>query len=371
MNSPSTELFLQQCTPGVSSLRPYEGGKPVEELSRELGLSDIVKLASNENPLGPSPKAMDAIRNSIDSFARYPDGNGFYLKQALAQQLQMQPNQITLGNGSSDILEFVVRIIATPNAEVIYSQHGFAMYPIIAQACNVKPIKVPAINWGHDLDAMLAAVNENTRVVFIANPNNPTGTLLSAKAIRHFLEQLPASVICVVDEAYHEYVNADEYETALSFLNEFSNLVVTRTFSKAYGLAGLRVGYGVSHPQLADLMNRVRPPFNVNIFALAAAQAALDDHSHLQQSVKLNTAGMAAITDAASQMGLAWLPSQGNFVCIEFERDCSEIYQQLLQQGVIVRPIAGYEMPKHLRISIGTQAENDKFIQALKQVLSA
>lgn len=368
MNSRSA-LYKLAVT-GVQQLIPYVPGKPIEELERELGLTGIVKLASNENPLGPSPKALAAIQQTLPELARYPDGGGYRLKQALAEKFQVLPTQITLGNGSNELLELVARAFVTPSLEVIFSQHAFAVYPIVTQAIGATAIEVPALNYGHDLDAMRANVTPNTRMIFIANPNNPTGTLVPQQKLKQFIQSLPESVICVLDEAYDEFVSAEGQSDSLSWLKECPNLLITRTFSKAYGLAGLRVGYAFSSPEMADLLNRVRQPFNNNMLALAAAEAALMDTEYLQQTINLNRQGMLQLTQAFQELGLQWIPSAGNFVTVDVKRAAVPVYNALLAKGVIVRPIANYGMPNHLRISIGTALENQKFIQALTEVLT-
>ncbi len=358
-------------TKGVVGLQPYSAGKPIEELQRELGLSEIIKLASNENPMGPSDAVLDAIASTKD-LSRYPDGNGFNLKQALAEKHQVDPSQITLGNGSNDLLEMVARAFVTEKHQVIYSEHSFAVYPIVTQSVGAKHVVVPAKDWGNDLQAMLAAVTDNTRLLFIANPNNPTGTWVNSNDLRNLLENMPEHVVVVVDEAYFEYArDTEEYPDASQWLNDFQNLIVTRTFSKAYGIAGLRMGYGLSHPDIANLLNRVRQPFNNNMLALVAAEAALNDESYIQKSVELNHKGMNDIIRACDDMGLDMIPSKANFVCINFEQPTDSIYQALLRSGVIVRPIANYGMPNHLRVSIGLEHENKLFIDSLSSILSA
>ncbi len=356
--------------PGVQQLIPYVPGKPIEELQRELGLTEIVKLASNENPLGVSPKVLTAIQAALPELTRYPDGSGFKLKAALAAKLNVQMNQITLGNGSNEILELVVRTFLTPDLNVVLSQYTFAVYQLATQAVGATVITVPAINYGHDLSGMLNAINEKTRLVFVANPNNPTGTALTYAELKTFLQALPKTVLCVLDEAYFEYNQYAADENPLAWLNEFENLMITRTFSKAYGLAGLRIGYSISNPMIADLLNRVRQPFNSNSLALVAAQVALEDSDYLARSILVNNQGMKQLTDAFVQLNLPWIPSAANFVSVDLNRPALPIYEALLQKGVIVRPVANYEMPNHLRISIGTGYENQKFIDALAQVLN-
>jgi len=359
---------LKLAVPGVRGLQPYVPGKPIEELERDLGLTNVIKLASNESPLGPSPKALAAAQAALPEIARYPDGGGFALKRALATKLGVLPEQITLGNGSNDILEFAARAFATAQDEVMFSQHAFAVYPIVTQAMGARAVEVPAHNWGHDLDAMRAAITAHTRLIFIANPNNPTGTWLGSSALEEFLDKVPASVIVVVDEAYYEYVEAEEYPNTVGWLVRYPNLICARTFSKIYGLAGLRVGYGVSSPAIADILNRVRQPFNVNSVAQAAALAALDDDAHLDKARRVNTNGMHQLVQGFEQFGLNYIPSVGNFVCVEVG-EAGPVYEQLLRAGVIVRPVANYGMPRHLRVTVGLQNENQRFLDALKAAL--
>ncbi len=368
--------FLPLAAPGVRTLQPYQPGKPESELRREYGLTDIVKLASNENPLGPSPKALVAVREALSGLARYPDGNGFELKTALSARLNTPMATLTLGNGSNDVLELAARAFLTPAHEAVFSEHAFAVYPIVTQAigatARIAKAHPPdhAMPHGHDPAAILDLINDRTRIVFIANPNNPTGTWLKTAELESLLAAVPESVIVVVDEAYGEYVEADaDCPNALRWLDRFPNLIVTRTFSKAYGLAGLRVGYAVSHPQVADLLNRVRQPFNVNSLALVAAAAALDDRDYLERSKTLNRAGMRQLQAACRTLGLTWLPSVGNFLCVDVGRPGREVFVELLKRGVIVRPVDNYGLPDFLRISIGSQAENARLIEALGAVL--
>lgn len=356
--------------PGIRDLQPYQAGKPVEELERELGVQDIVKLASNENPLGVSPKVAQAINERVPNLARYPDANGYYLKAALAAVHQVEPSQITLGNGSNDVLELMARTYVSRDDQVIFSQHCFVVYPLVTKAIGATPVAVPAKDYGHDLKAMLAAITPKTRMIFIANPNNPTGTFVSSAEIYDFLRQVPTDVLVVLDEAYYEYVPVAERAPSLQWLAEFPNLLVTRTFSKAYGLAGLRTGFAVSSPAIADYMNRIRQPFNTNELALTAARAALADEAFLAEAVAVNTAGMEQLVGFCKQQGLNYIPSYGNFLTIEVGPKAQVIYEQLLQAGVIVRPIGGYELPHHLRVSIGTEAENQKFCTALPDILA-
>ncbi len=351
-------------------MTPYQPGKPIEELERELGLIHIVKLASNENPLGLGERAKAAIAAASADIARYPDGGGFSLKAALAAKHSIQPGQITLGNGSSEILELAARAFLTPEHESVFARHAFALYPILTQAAGAVARIAPARDYGHDLAAMRALINERTRLAFIANPNNPTGVLLSPSEVEAFIAELPEHVICVLDEAYYEFVAPELRAETLHWPERYPNLLVTRTFSKAYGLAGLRIGYGVSSPELADILNRVRQPFNNSNLALAAAEAALDDADFLQRTLALNQAGMRQLTEAFAELGLEWIPSHGNFIAVRVGEGAFSVYEALLRKGVIVRPVANYDLPEYVRVSIGTEAENQTFIEALRQVLA-
>lgn len=353
----------------VRAIAPYQPGKPISELERELGITGIVKLASNENPLGASPAAIAAIQTTAKHIALYPDGNGFELKDALVKRYNVTHANITLGNGSNDLLELAARAFLTVGDKVVYSAHAFAVYALATQAVGATGVSVPAKNWGHDLDAMLAAAKTHkAKMVFIANPNNPTGTFLEADALRAFLSALPANVLVILDEAYNEYLPEDKRYDSVAWLQEFPNLVISRTFSKAYGLAGLRVGYAMAHEQVTDMFNRVRQPFNVNSIAQAAAVAALRDVSFVKKTFELNQRGMAQITEGLTKLELEYIPSFGNFVAFRIG-NATAMYQKLLQHGVIVRPIANYDMPDWLRVSIGLESENAKFLHALKHVM--
>jgi histidinol-phosphate aminotransferase len=362
--------------PGVRALTPYLPGKPVSELARELGLSNIVKLASNENPLGPSPKALAAANRVLTETHLYPDGSGFELKAALSNKLGIRPEQITLGNGSNDVLELVARAFLSPQSNAVFSEHAFAVYSIVTQAVGARSAVAPAHDgsngprYGHDLQAMAQRVDESTRVVFIANPNNPTGTYLAKSELYGFLGDLPEHAIAVVDEAYIEYVEVADYPNCMEWLPDFPNLIVTRTFSKVYGLAGLRVGYAVSSPAIADFLNRVRQPFNVNSLALEAAKAALDDDDHLARSVTLNRDGLRFFSQAMTERGLSFIPSVGNFITVDLRTAAAPVYEALLRQGVIVRPVTNYGLPNHLRVTVGTEEENRIFLAALDRVLA-
>ncbi len=362
--------------PGIRKLHPYQPGKPIDELQRELGLSHIVKLASNENPLGASGKAVEAAAGALGDIHLYPDDDGYRLRQALAQQLGVAPQQLVLGSGSSDVIDMVARSFLRHGVNAVYSAHAFAMYAIYTQACGAESKVAPALPadhpdspLGHDLTAMADRVDENTRVVFIANPNNPTGTWLPRGALKAFLSGLPEDVIVVLDEAYTEYVSEPEFPDGLRWLSEFPNLIVTRTFSKIHGLAGLRVGYGVASAALAGLISRVRHPFNVNSAAQAAAVAALGDTGHVAKSVENNLQGMRQLVAGCEALGLRYIPSVGNFLSIDMGRDAAPLFDALLREGVIVRPVANYGMPQYLRVTIGLPEENAFFLEALKKVL--
>ena len=354
----------------IRAIAPYQGGKPITELAREMGLEvhNIVKLASNENPLGISPKAEFAMQEALLDIARYPDGNSFALRNVVCQKFNLQPNQLVFGNGSNDILELSARAFLTTESEVIYSQHAFAVYALVTQAMGAKGVVVPAKNYGHDLDAMLVAITPKARMIFIANPNNPTGTLINKSDLHAFLSQVPSTILVVLDEAYDEYLSDENKAVSLGWLDTFDNLIISRTFSKAYGLAGLRVGFGVTSSGVADMMNRVRQPFNVNSVAQAAAAASLTDDDFVARSRALNNAGMLQITQGLQKLGLEFIPSFANFVSFRIT-NAGDIYQKLLQNGVIVRPIANYEMPDYLRVSIGLFSENSRFLEVLSDIV--
>jgi histidinol-phosphate aminotransferase len=360
----------------VRAIAPYQPGKPISELAREMGLNeaDIVKLASNENPLGISPRALAAMAGALDQLALYPDGNGFELKAAIAARLGVEMAGIVLGNGSNDVLELVARAFLAPGTSAVYSQHAFAVYPLVTQATGAAGIETPARDFGHDLAAMRAAIRDDTRVVFIANPNNPTGTLLAADALHAFLKSVPARVVVVLDEAYGEFLDAGRQAPSVAWLAEFPNLVLTRTFSKAYGLAGLRVGYALASGDVAGLLNRVRQPFNVNSLALLAATAALNDAEFIAASKRVNDAGMAQMLQGFQALGLDHIDSFGNFVCVRVgspQRPAAAVFQALLQRGVIVRPVGNYGMPDYLRVSIGLPEHNARFLAVLGDILQA
>jgi histidinol-phosphate aminotransferase len=359
---------------GVQKLNPYIPGKPISELEREMGISNIIKLASNENPLGSSPLAMKAMQKTLQEIELYPDGNGFELKKALAAKHNIDRDCITLGNGSNDVLVLLAEAFLSPELNAVYSQYCFAVYPIAVQAVGAVHKQIPALSWesesplGHDLDAMLAAIDDNTRMVFVANPNNPTGNHLSEKELKGFIAKIPENVIVVVDEAYLEYSSIEEQVDASLWLNEFPNLVVTRTFSKAYGLAGLRVGYALANNEITNVINRIRQPFNVNSLALCAAQSAIGDIEFLERSLLENSKGMHILEQSCEKLGLRFVPSKGNFLLIDFEKDVSDIYMDLLKSGIITRPVANYGLPNSLRITIGTQNQMQRLDKTLENV---
>ncbi len=368
MNQPHNQ-FLEFAAPGIADLKPYVPGKPLSELERELGISDSVKLASNENPLGCSVLAGRAIEAELSATARYPDGGGFALRQALAGKHDLDPACITLGNGSNDVLDMIARVFLSPGYESLFSQHAFAVYPISSQSVGATLNVAPARDFGYDLEEMMNRVGEKTRVAWIANPNNPTGTWLGSEELENFIAGVLPSVIVVVDEAYIEYVSEDDYPDASQWLSRYPNLIVTRTFSKAYGLASLRIGYGLSHPDVADLLNRVRQPFNVNSMALAAALAALGDQAFIQRSVQVNREGMAQLEVGFEKLGLEYIPSVGNFITVDVGGPVAEVDQALLREGCIARPVANYGLPHHLRVTVGLKDENERFLASLAKAI--
>lgn len=366
--------FSDLAVEGVQRLQPYAPGKPISDLQREYGITDIIKLASNENPLGSSPLAMQACRDAFRDLQLYPDGNGFNLKQALADKYQVDAACITLGNGSNDILEFIARVFLKPGSNAVFSRHAFAVYPLVCMAVGAG-LNVAAANaadhvmpFGHNLLNMRAQVTADTRVIFIANPNNPTGTWLTKTELSAFIDDIPDNVIVVLDEAYVEYVTETEYPDSIAWLQRYPNLVITRTFSKVYGLAGLRIGYSISHPDIANLLNRVRQPFNTNTLAQVAAVAALQDQEHINKSVDSNSRGLRQVGDAMLTMGLDYIPSVGNFISFKTALPEMQVYESLLRDGVIIRPIGNYDLPDYLRVTIGNEQQNERFLQALMKV---
>ncbi|MDE0308247.1 MAG: histidinol-phosphate transaminase [Acidiferrobacterales bacterium] len=353
---------------GLRSLRPYDPGKPIEELEREYGVRNAIKVASNENPLGASPKVIRLIANTSSQIHRYPDGSGHDLKNELAVRHNVGADQICLGNGSNDVLDLLARVFVKPGQEGVISRHAFIVYYLSLIYAHAKARVVDAKNYGHDLEAMANAVSDDTAIMFIANPNNPTGTWSTEGQLRQLLNKVPSQVIVVVDEAYAEYTEQPQYPDCTQWLADYPNLVVTRTFSKIYGLAGMRIGYSVSSPQINDLMNRVRHPFNCNSLAMSAALAALEDTDHTERSRQLNREQMQYLRNGFSQLQLDTIESVGNFICVDLNGPAIPAYESLLGLGVITRPVGGYEMPNHLRVSVGTEAENLRVMEAFEKL---
>lgn len=355
----------------IHRIAPYQPGKPISDVARELGMNeaDIIKLASNENPLGPSPKAVEAISKAIADLALYPDGGGFALKEVICRRFGVAMDQVILGNGSNDILELVARTFLCPGTSAVYSQHAFAVYPLSTTAVGATGIEVPAKDFGNDLGALLRAIRADTRVVFLANPNNPTGTFVEGDAIRSFAKRVPENVLIVMDEAYMEYLSPEHAYDSAPWLAEFPNLVISRTLSKAYGLAGLRVGFGLASKEIVALMNRVRQPFNVNHLAMVAAAAALEDDAFIEKSRRVNAEGLEYLTAELKKRGIVFIPPFGNFVTFKIA-NAKAVFENLLKQGVIVRPIAGYGLPDWLRVSVGTAGQNARFVASLDKAMA-
>ena len=348
----------------ILGLSPYQGGKPIEELERELGIKNVIKLASNENPLGASLKVVEAMKLSLKEVHRYPDGNGYGLKKAISEYLDVATEMISLGNGSNELLELIARVfVCKKTDEVIFSQYAFVVYPLVTQALGATAKVAPAKDYGHDLNAMLDLINDNTKIIFVANPNKHTGTMISDDEIYNFLNRVPSHIPVVLDQAYFEYLNVNDQ--AIDWLKVFGNLIITRTFSKAYGLAGLRVGYSVCSPTIADFINRVREPFNVNHTAQKAAICALSDLDYLKESRQVNDNGLRQLEQGFKNLKLSYIPSHANFIAVKFI-NAMKIYNSLLKEGVIVRPV---EMDNFLRISIGTSEENTYLLKALEKIL--
>jgi len=375
MQNSKQSSISASATAGIQGLTPYAPGKPITELEREFGISNAVKLASNENPLGASPKAQAAIQNNLSELAIYPDGNAFELKAKIAQKHGINENCITVGNGSNEILELVARAYLVPGTNCVFSEHAFAVYPLVTQACgaSAKIAKAKSIECdqalGHDLEQFLSEIDENTRVVMIANPNNPTGSWIGEEELKSFLKKVASDIVVVVDEAYFDYVELDNYPDSSAWVKEFPNLLVTRTFSKIYGLASLRVGYGLANPELTDILNRVRQPFNVNSLAQLAACAALEDHEFVRRSIALNTLGMQQLVAGFGVMDLHSVGTVGNFICVRVGESGQAVFEKLLSKGVIIRPIDNYQMPGFIRVTIGSEEDNSRFLQALSDVI--
>ena len=351
----------------IKNITPYTPGKPVEELERELGISGSIKLASNENPLGPSPKALRAIREGLSGLNRYPDGSGYYLRQAIAQKLGVDLSQIIIGNGSNEIIELAVRTFVQPGEEVISADPSFVVYPMITQAAGGTNVVVPLKDDRHDLDAMADRITPKTRIIFIANPNNPTGTMNTAKEMERLMSSVPDHVIVAVDEAYFEYVTREDYPDSLRYLQSGKRILIMRTFSKIFGLAGLRIGYGITQPELVEVMNKVRQPFNTNSLAQLAARAALNDAKHVALSQQTNGEGKQFLTQSFQRMGISCIPTEANFIMFETARDGKELYESLLKNGVIVRPMGG----NRLRVTIGLPEENQRFVEELEKIVKS
>ncbi len=363
--------FKELANPSIRNLIPYKPGKPIEEVERELGLTDVIKLASNENPLGPSPKALAAAQQALAKIYLYPDGSCYELKNALAKFLNVSAEQLTIGNGSENILEVIVKSYLTSNDSAVISQYAFATIPLLIKASGAKLISVPAVQWGHNIAGMIDACESATRIIFVVNPNNPTGTYTKTNDFLHLLNSVPSHVIIVADEAYVEYMHPSaDFPDTLKLLTQYPNLIISRTFSKIFGLAGLRTGYSISSPEIADILNRARLPFNVNSIAQAAAVAALSDHEHLERSNTVNHQGMKQLEEGFKKLDIHYIPSLGNFISIDVKKEGNEVYEALLKKGVIVRPLTAYGMPTHLRITIGTKEQNARLLQTLAQSIA-
>jgi histidinol-phosphate aminotransferase len=363
--------IIEQIPEYIRTLVPYSPGKPIEEVEREYGIANSIKLASNENPLGPSPKAMSAIKERLDQLHLYPDGDCFYLKTGLAKKLQVSPEQLIFGNGSNEIIELAVRTFLRPRDEAVMAQQAFVVYQLVVQAAGGVSRAVPLSDFTHDLGAIAQAITPKTRIVFLANPNNPTGTIYRRSEWERFLEKVPPDILIIVDEAYFEYVEEADYPNSLRYHDSGKTLLTLRTFSKLYGLAGLRIGYGIgSNRDLIGLMHRVRQPFNVNAAAQQGALAALEDTDHVRRSLEVNREGLEFLTREIARLGLAQVPSCANFIMLRVG-DGNEVFEQLLRQAVIVRPMGVYQFPDYIRVTVGTMDENRQFIDALKKAIKA
>ena len=356
--------------PGIETIHPYQGGKPIDEVQREFGIDDIIKLASNENPLGPSPLAKEAIKRAAAKVNLYPDGNAYYFKNELAEHLGVAPNYLIFGNGSNDVLQIVGETYISPGDEVIYSESAFVVYMVVSKICGAKSVVTPRRDYAHDLDAMADAITDATKVIFIANPNNPTGTMVTKDETERLMARVPDDVLVVFDEAYYEYVERPDYPQTLPYVEEGRNVIITRTFSKIYGLAGLRIGYGIAKPETIEMMNRVRQPFNCNLIAQAAGRAALNDADHVRRSLELNAVGKVYLYERLARFGLEYVETEGNFILVQLGRPGQEVADSLMRKGVIVRPMAAYGFPDAVRVTIGKSDENKRFIAALQEVLN-
>ena len=355
---------------GINDLSPYEPGKPIEDLERELGIKNAVKLASNENPVGPSPRVLQSIENILKNTHRYPDGNATKLKEVIGRKFSVKPNQVTIGNGSNDIIEFIARSFLGTDDSAIYSEHAFAVYPLVVKAVGAEGIEVPAKNFSHDLDAMLDSIKSNTKIIFIANPNNPTGSFIGRAEILKFLDKVPEDIIVLLDQAYFDYSSFEDSDVDFDILNNFPNLVMSRSFSKAYGLAGFRIGYSVSSEDIANYLNRVRQPFNANSLALFAAEQAIEDEEFMNKCLQLNFEQKKVLYKGLESLGFHCLPSKGNFISFDCKEDSTGLFNRLLSQGVIVRTLGVYKMPNFLRVSVGLPEENLIFLEKLQLSMS-
>ncbi|MBI5373837.1 MAG: histidinol-phosphate transaminase [Candidatus Schekmanbacteria bacterium] len=353
----------------ILDISPYNPGKPIEEVEREFGIRDAVKLASNENPIGPSPKAVASLKGELKKMSFYPDSHSFYLKRELALRFKVSENNLIIGNGSNELIEILTRAFIRPGVSAVIANQAFAVYQMLVQVVGGEKIIVPLSNYTHDLQAMRKAVKNNTRMIFIANPNNPTGTIVRNKEFEDFLYSVPEDILIVLDEAYAEYVMDEDYPNSIELFSMRKNLVILRTFSKIYGLAGLRVGYGIAHEEIVEIMHKIRQPFNVNSAGQITALAALSDEEHVESSRTLNAEGKEYLYGEFERMELDYVPTEANFILVDCGIDCNEIFLKLLKLGVIVRPMAGYGLPTSFRVTIGTAKDNRKFISALKKVL--
>ena len=362
--------FSKWVLPYVRNIPVYQPGKPISETAREIGIDedDIIKLASNENPIGVSNEVYDALLDSLKEAFRYPDGNGFSLKQEISELHQVSMDQVLLGNGSNEILELVSLACLAPGYSVVYSQYAFAVYALMTEARGAEGICVPAKNFGHDLNGIVSAIRPDTKLVVIANPNNPTGTYITKDQFYAFMKEVPSQVLVLMDEAYYDYLDPQLRFDTISWTTEFQNLVVCRTLSKAYGLAGLRMGYAIGHAELISLFNRVRQPFNTNLLAQVAALAALRDKDFIERSYEVNRLGKAQLYAGLAELGLSYIESQGNFIMFKVPK-ADRVFNELLESGIIVRPLTGYGLPDYLRVTIGLQTENDKFLQVLGTIV--
>ena len=365
-----TDSLLDRVNKGILGLKPYEPGKPIAETQKELGIKNILKLASNENPLGISPKALKVIFENKD-LNRYPDGNATSFKKVVSQIEKIETSMITVGNGSNDLIEFVSKCFLSEGDNAIYSQHGFAIYPLAIKSTGAKAIKAKARDWGHDLSLMKDLVDENTKVIFLATPNNPTGTVLESNDVEEFLDVIPSNIAVFIDQAYFEYIEEDKYKISFDLVKKYKNLIISRSFSKAHGLAALRLGYAVSSEEIAEFLNRVRQPFNTNSLALAAGVEAISDNEHIAQSIEINKSGMEKIKKAFDTFDFKYIESFGNFISFDSQMDSDSSFDFFLRKGIILRSLKVYEMPQHLRVSIGLDDEMDAFIKALKQYKKA